>query len=30
MEVTEGQVREEQEGIRKGKGCVDQILAIKC
>ena len=29
MEVTEGKVSEEQGGLRKGKGCVDQISAIK-
>lgn len=27
--VTEGKVSEEQRGFRKGKGCVDQIFAIK-
>ena len=29
MEVTEGKVNKEQGGFRKGKGCVDQIFAIK-
>ena len=29
MEVTEGKVSEEQGGLRKGKGCVDQIFGIK-
>ena len=29
MEVTEDNVSEEQEGCRKGKGCVDQVFAIK-
>ena len=29
MEVTEGKVSEEQGGFRKGKGCVDQMFAIK-
>ncbi len=29
MEVTEGKVSEEQGGFRKGKGCVDQIFALK-
>ncbi len=29
MEVTEGKVNEEQEGFRKGRGCVDQIFAMK-
>ncbi len=26
VEVTEGKVSEEQEGFRKGRGCVDQII----
>ncbi len=30
MEVTEGKVSEEQRGFRKGRGCVDQIFAMKC
>ncbi len=29
MEVTEGKVSEEQGEFRKGKGCVDQIFAMK-
>ncbi len=29
MEVTEGKVSEEQGGFRKGKVCVDQIVAMK-
>ncbi len=29
MEVTEGNVSEEQGGFRKGRGCVDQIFAMK-
>ncbi len=29
MEVTEGKVSEEQEGFRKGRGCVNQIFAMK-
>ncbi len=29
MEVTEGKVTEEQGGFRKGRGCVDQIFAMK-
>ncbi len=29
MEVTEGKVSEEQEGLRKGRGCVDQIFAME-
>ncbi len=29
VEVTEGNVSEEQEGFRKGRGCVDQIFAMK-
>ncbi len=29
MEVTEGKVSEEQGGFRKGRGCVDQIFAMK-
>ncbi len=29
MEVTEGKVSKEQRGFRKGKGCVDQIFAMK-
>ena len=29
MEITKGNVSEEQEGFTIGKGCVDQILAIK-
>ena len=29
MKVTEGKVSEEQGGFRKGKGCVDQIFAIR-
>ncbi len=29
MEVTEGKVSEEQGGVRKGRGCVDQIFAMK-
>ncbi len=28
MEVTERKVSEEQEGFRKGRGCVDQIFAM--
>ena len=29
LEIIEGKISEEQGGIRKGKGCVDQIFAIK-
>ena len=29
MGVTEGKVSKEQEEFRKGKGCIDQIFAIK-
>ena len=29
MEVTKGKVSEKQGEFRKGKGCVDQIFAIK-
>ena len=29
LEVTEGKVSKEQGGFRNGKGCVDQIFAIK-
>lgn len=29
MEVTERKIGEEQGGFRKGRGCVDQIFAIK-
>ncbi len=29
MEVTEGKVSKEQEGFRKGRGCVDQIFTMK-
>ncbi len=29
MEVTERKVSEEQGGFRKGRGCVDQIFAMK-
>ncbi len=29
MEATEGKVSEEQGGFMKGRGCVDQIFAIK-
>ncbi len=29
MEVTEGKVSEEQGGFRKGRGCVDQLFAVK-
>ncbi len=29
IEVTEWKVSEEQGGFRKGKGCVDQIFAMK-
>ncbi len=29
VEVTEGKVSEEQGGFRKGRGCVDQIFAMK-
>ncbi len=29
MEVTEGKVSEDQGGFRKGRGCVDHILAMK-
>ncbi len=29
MDVTEGKVSEEQGGFRKGRGCVDQIFAMK-
>ncbi len=29
MEVMEGNVSEEQGGFRKGRGCVDQIFAMK-
>ncbi len=29
MEVTEGTVSKEQGGFRKGRGCVDQIFAVK-
>ncbi len=29
MEVTEGKVSEKQGGFRKGRGCVDQIFAMK-
>ncbi len=29
MEVTEKKVSEEQEGFRKGRGCVDQVFAMK-
>ncbi len=29
MEVTQGKVNEEQGGFRKGRGCVDQIFAMK-
>ncbi len=29
MEVTEGKVSEEQGSFRKGRGCVDQIFAMK-
>src|SRR5215469_12641453 len=28
--LTEGLVGEEQSGFRKGRGCIDQIFAIKC
>ena len=28
--LTKGLVGEEQSGFRKGRGCIDQILAIKC
>ena len=27
--ITEGLVREEQGGFRKGRGCVDQVFAVK-
>ncbi len=29
MEVTERKVSEEQGGFKKGRGCVDQIFAVK-
>ncbi len=29
MEVTEEKVSEDQGGFRKGRGCVDQIFAMK-
>ncbi len=29
MEVTEGKVSEEQGGFRKGRGCLDQVFAMK-
>ncbi len=29
MELTEGKVSEEQGGFRKGRGCVNQIFAMK-
>ncbi len=29
MEVTEGKVSEEQGDFRKGRGCIDQIFAMK-
>ncbi len=29
MEVTEGKVSEDQGGFKKGRGCVDQIFAMK-
>ncbi len=29
MEVTEGKVSEEQGAVRKGRGCIDQIFAMK-
>ncbi len=29
MEVTKGKVSEDQGGFRKGRGCVDQIFAMK-
>ncbi len=29
MEVTEGKVSEKQGGFRKGRGCIDQIFAMK-
>ncbi len=29
MEVTEGKVSEEQGRFRKGRGCIDQIFAMK-
>ncbi len=29
MEVTEGKVIEDQGGFRKGRGCVDQIFAMR-
>ncbi len=29
MEVAEGKVSEDQGGFRKGRGCVDQIFALK-
>ncbi len=29
MEITEGKVTEEQRGFGKGRGCIDQIFAMK-
>jgi hypothetical protein len=28
--VTEMQIRDEQGGFRKGRGCLDQVFAFKC
>jgi hypothetical protein len=29
-EITEMQIRDEQCGFRKGRGCVDHLFALKC
>ncbi len=29
MKITDKSVDDEQEGFRKGRGCVDQIFAVK-
>jgi hypothetical protein len=29
-EITEVQIRDEQGGFRKGRGCVDQVFVLKC
>jgi hypothetical protein len=29
-EITEVQIRDEQDGFRKGSGCVDQVFALTC
>jgi hypothetical protein len=29
-EIIEMQIRDEQGGFRKGRGCVDQVLTLKC